>query len=193
MNETAAVDPGLEWADDALRRQVAGLYPAAYQMTRSPAGAEDPVLETIAKAFAATTRFRPGTNLNAWLQRTRANTFISCCRKGQHEPPPMPARAGQRLASARSDGRAGSSSAEDHVVARPIDADLVAAMLALPCRQRITVYLADVKGFSYEEISDLTGIPVDSVKSCLHWGRITLLATLAARASLNTSGQMGNT
>ena len=42
--------------------------------------------ETFAKALAASGRFQPGTNLDAWLRRIMVNTFISGYRKNRAEP-----------------------------------------------------------------------------------------------------------
>jgi cation transport ATPase-like protein/sigma-70-like protein len=49
-------------------------------------------------------------------------------------------------------------------------------------RHRVTVYLADVEGLCHREISQMTGIPVGSVKSCLHRGRGQLRTQLASHA-----------
>src|SRR6478609_10231988 len=46
---------------------VDSLYRAALRLTRVPADAEDLVQETYLKAFRASDRFEPGTNLKAWL------------------------------------------------------------------------------------------------------------------------------
>ena len=177
----AAARPGPVWPDEVLSGQAARLYPAAFRMTRNADDAEDLVQETLAKAFAASARFGTGTNLNAWLHRIMANTFISWYRKRQRGPLLVPAHGtgGRVIRSHESDG---SGSAEDQVVARLIDDDLVAAMRALPHKNRITVYLADVEGLTYREISDRTGIPVGTVKSCLHRGHTALRAALAAGA-----------
>jgi RNA polymerase sigma-70 factor, ECF subfamily len=56
------------WAEDALRSYGTSLYPAALRITRDAPDAEDLVQETFAKALAASGRFQPGTNLNAWLR-----------------------------------------------------------------------------------------------------------------------------
>jgi len=77
-----------DWAErQALTGQAARLYPAAFRMTRNAADAEDLVRETLAKAFAASAPFGTGTNLNAWLHRIMASTFISWYRKRQRGPP----------------------------------------------------------------------------------------------------------
>ena len=168
------------WAEDVLRAYAASLYPAALRMTGNPPDADDLVQETFAKALAASKQFRPGTNLNAWLRRIMLNTFISCYRKRRAEPQLVTAdTTGMQLLSAQShDG-----SAEDQVVRRLLDAHLTAALRALPARQRMVVYLADLEGLGYRQICILTGIPLGSVKSSLHRARSRLRAELGSYAS----------
>jgi RNA polymerase sigma-70 factor, ECF subfamily len=168
------------WAEDALRANATSLYPAALRITGNAPDAEDLVQETFAKALAASGRFQPGTNLNAWLRRIMINTFISAYRKRRAEPQFVTGDAiGSRLLCAQSrDG-----SAEDQVVGRLLDADLTAALRALPDRHRTVIYLADLEGLGYQQISALTGIPLGSVKSCLHRARYRLRAELGAYAS----------
>ena len=168
------------WAEDALRANATSLYPAALRITGNAPDAEDLVQETFAKALTASGRFQPGTNLNAWLRRIMINTFISGYRKRRAEPQFVTGEAiGARLLSAQSrDG-----SAEDQVVGRLLHADLTAALRALPDRHRTVIYLADLEGLGYQQISALTGIPLGSVKSCLHRARYRLRAELGAYAS----------
>lgn len=174
---TAAASP--VWAVDTLSRYAVRLYPAALRMTCNQADAEDLVQETFAKAFAASGRLRPDTNLNAWLSGIMTNTFISGYRRRQREALLLSGKTPRwQLVFARSD--AGARSAEDDAVEHMIDPDLVAAIRALPARNRIIVYLADVEGLGYRQISDLTGMPVGTVKSRLHRGRSRLRARLAA-------------
>ncbi len=174
---TMAADPF--WADDTLRHYAAGLYRTALRLTRNQADAEDLVQETLTRALAASGRLRPGTNFNAWLHRILMNTFISGYRKKRREALLLSRNAVQWcLASARPES--GARSAEDEVLDPAIDAELVAAMRALPPRNRLAVYLADVEGLGYRQISTLTGMPVGSVKSCLHRSRGRLRARLAA-------------
>jgi RNA polymerase sigma-70 factor (ECF subfamily) len=168
------------WADDVLRAYTRSLYPAALRITRSTCDAEDLVQETFARALGAWGQFRPGTNLNAWLRRIMINVFISGCRKRRAGPQLVTGEAaGPLLACARS----GDGSAEDQVVRGLLDADLAAALRALPARHRTVVYLADLEGLGYRQISALTGIPLGSVKSCLHRARHRLRADLAGHAS----------
>jgi RNA polymerase sigma-70 factor, ECF subfamily len=168
------------WAEDALRFYGVSLYPAALRITGNPPDAEDLVQETFAKALAASGRFQPGTNLNAWLRRIMINTFISGYRKRRAEPQFVTAdAAGAQLLGVRSPG----GSAEDQVVGRLLDPEVIAVLRVLPDRHKIVVYLADLEGLGYRQISALTGIPLGSVKSCLHRARGRLRAELGAYAS----------
>jgi RNA polymerase sigma-70 factor (ECF subfamily) len=163
------------WAEDVLRAFAASLYPVALRITRNALDAEDLVQETFAKALAASGQFAPDTNLNAWLRRIMINTFISGYRKKRAEPQFVPADSiTAQLLCARSHG----GSAEDQVLSRLLNADLTAALQALPDRYRVVVYLADLEGLGYRQISAVTGMPLGSVKSCLHRARHRLRAEL---------------
>jgi len=51
------------------------------------------------------------------------------------------------------------------------DSDVKEALQAVPEDFRLAVYLADVEGFSYQEIADIMKTPVGTVMSRLHRGR----------------------
>lgn len=163
------------WTDDAIRAYAANLYPAALRITQNVLDAEDLVQETFAKALAAHDRFEPGTNLKAWLRRIMINTFISGYRKTRSGPQFVPAdfTSPQLLRVQSHDG-----SAEEQMLRYRLGADLIAALRALPDRYRTVVFLADLQGLAYQQISTVTGIPIGSVKSCLHRARRRLRADL---------------
>ena len=53
------------------------------------------------------------------------------------------------------------------------------ALSALPEDRRMAVYLADIEGFSYQEIADIMETPIGTVMSRLHRGRKQLRELLA--------------
>jgi RNA polymerase sigma-70 factor (ECF subfamily) len=59
---------------------------------------------------------------------------------------------------------------------------VIAALRELPDRHRVVVYLSDLEGLGYQQISALTGMPLGSVKSSLHRARCRLRASLGAYA-----------
>lgn len=149
------------------------LYGAAMRMTRNPSDAEDLVQETYMKAFAAFSSFTEGTNLKAWLFRILTNTYINIYRKKQRQPyqTGTDTLSDWQLAEAESHTSRGLRSAEAEALDRLADADVVAALAAMPDDFRMAVYLADVEGFSYKEIAEIMGTPVGTVMSRLHRGR----------------------
>ena len=160
------------------------LYGVALRMTRNVSDAEDLVQETYTKALAAEDSFTPGTNLRAWLFRILRNTYISSYRKTQRSPSSTSADElsdGQLLDVAERTPRA-SLSAESQALESLGDDDIADALAALPDDFRTAVYLADVEGFSYQEIAEIMDSPVGTVMSRVHRGRKTLRGLLDAYA-----------
>jgi RNA polymerase sigma-70 factor (ECF subfamily) len=158
------------------------LYAAALRMTRNPADAGDLVQETYVKAYAAFGSFTQGTNLKAWLYRILTNTFINSYRKNQRGPyqGTIDDLEDWQLGGAESltQGRS-TRSAEAEAIDHLPDSDVKAALQSIPEDFRLAVYLADVEGFSYQEIADIMKTPTGTVMSRLHRGRRLLRELLA--------------
>jgi RNA polymerase sigma-70 factor (ECF subfamily) len=172
------------------------LYTAALRMTRNPADAEDLVQETFLKAYRAFGSFEEGTNLKAWLYRILTNTFINSYRASKRRPEKADVEDIEDLylykrlgeLSAAGVGR----SAEDELLERITDDEVKRAIESLPDAFRIAVLLADVEGFSYKEIADITDVPIGTVMSRIHRGRKALQKALfefgSARGLVAASG-----
>src|SRR5271154_4790312 len=174
-------------ADQATFTDVAmefmpGLYSAALRMTRNRADAEDLVQETYLKAYRAYGSFTEGTNLRAWLYRILTNTYINNYRAAQRRPEMADVEDVEDLylykRLAGSGGSDPGRSAEDEALERFTDDDVKAALEALPEAFRMAVLLADVEGFSYKEISEITDVPIGTVMSRIHRGRRALQKAL---------------
>ena len=62
------------------------------------------------------------------------------------------------------------------------DDDIEAALASLPADFRAAVVLCDVEGLSYEEIADVLGVKLGTVRSRIHRGRALMRRELAHRA-----------
>ncbi len=158
------------------------LYTAALRMTRNPADAEDLVQETFLKAYRAFDRYEDGTNLRAWLYKILTNTFINSYRAAKRRPEKADVEDVEDLylyhrigdLQAAGVGR----SAEDVVFDHFTDDEVKKAIESLPESFRIAVLLADVEGFSYKEIAEITEVPIGTVMSRIHRGRKALQKAL---------------
>ncbi len=157
------------------------LYSAALRMTRNPADAEDLVQETYLRAYRGFGGFTEGTNLRAWLYRILTNTYINSYRAARRRPEVADVEDVEdlylyhRLAAA--DGTL-NRSAEEEALASFTDDEVKAAIESLPEAFRMAVLLADVEGFSYKEIAEITEVPIGTVMSRIHRGRRALQKAL---------------
>jgi RNA polymerase sigma-70 factor (ECF subfamily) len=180
---------------DQAMEYMSSLYTAALRMTRNPADAEDLVQETYLKAYRAFARFEQGTNLKAWLYRILTNTFINSYRSKKRRPEQTELDEVEDLYLYRRLGGleavTAGRSAEEEVLDHFTDTDVKAAVDALPEQFRIAVLLADVEGFSYKEIAEITDVPIGTVMSRIHRGRKALQKALVDRG--RTRGLVGAT
>ncbi|MDD9903530.1 MAG: sigma-70 family RNA polymerase sigma factor [Rhodospirillaceae bacterium] len=154
---------------------VDALYRTALRMTGNSHAAEDLVQDACLKAYASFGRFQPGSNFKAWVFRILTNAFVDGERKRARTP----------LVDMETDlveqigGDAVSRpNPEVHVLYRTFRSEAFKAMAALPADVRIVVALSLLEQFTYQEIADVVGCPVGTVRSRLSRGRQSLQAVL---------------
>jgi RNA polymerase sigma-70 factor (ECF subfamily) len=161
------------------------LYRTALRMTRNPQDAEDLVQETMLRAFRFLDRFERGTNLRAWLFKILTNTYINRYRKASSEPRVDSLDDSEEFALYHhldTDAASRGGSVEAQVLDRFAENDIKTAIEALPPQYRMTVLLADVEGFSYNDIAEITNVKKGTVMSRLFRGRRLLQKALVDQA-----------
>lgn len=153
------------------------LYAAALRLTRNRPDAEDLVQDTYLKAFRSAQRFRPGTNLRAWLFTILRNTFRNVRRDAARNP--IETDSPRLDATAQADGV---ESPEAQLVSASRSALVRAALDGLPAAFREAVWLRDIEEHSYDEIARKLGVPPGTVMSRIARGRRLLQARLASDA-----------
>jgi RNA polymerase sigma-70 factor (ECF subfamily) len=181
---TVNADRNADFEHDAMQHLDA-LYRTALRMTHNAQDAEDLVQDTYLRAFRFFDKFEPGTNLRAWLFKILTNIYINRYRKKASGPVLTSIDNAEDftlynhldLEAAKRGGQV-ESQALDHIA----EDDIRHAIQALPPQFRMTVLLADVEGFSYNDIADITKVKKGTVMSRLFRGRRLLQKALVDRA-----------
>jgi RNA polymerase sigma-70 factor (ECF subfamily) len=165
------------FATEALRF-LEPLYATALRLTRNPSDADDLVQDTFVKAFRFSDRFTTGTNLKAWLFTILHNTWRNRLRDGARSAVEVDSERVDNAAAAAG-GPTDADTPEGILLRATLDADLQAALDALPEAFRTAVWLRDVEEFSYAEIAEMLGIPIGTVMSRISRGRRLLFDRLS--------------
>ncbi|MGN6162128.1 MAG: RNA polymerase sigma factor SigE [Marmoricola sp.] len=161
------------WAE-IVDRHSDRVYRLAYRLTGNRPDAEDLTQEVFVRVFKSLHTYTPGT-FEGWLHRITTNLFLDQARRKQRI---RFESLGEDVARLASTVRSGEALATDGL----FDADVEGALAALPPDFRVAVVLCDIEGLSYEEISDILGVKMGTVRSRIHRGRALLRASLDHRA-----------
>ena len=152
------------------------------RMVQDPAMAEDLAQEAFVKAYRSLHTYDASRKLSSWLFKIAHNTAIDHLRK--HAPETVSLESPQEdegrggLAAVLSDG-----SVEDPAAAaerRDMARSLERAISRLRPEYREAVVLFYVEGATYQEICDVTGLPLGTVKTNLHRARKELAQEMSA-------------
>ena len=147
---------------DGLVALIPHLRAFARMMTHDPAQADDLAQEALAKAWQSRASFAPGTNLKAWTFMILRNQFYSEKRRSWRSVE-LDQEAAERTLIAVNDPDATLQLNE-----------LRMALAALPTDQREALILVGAAGMPYEDVAEICGCAVGTVKSRVCRGRQTL-------------------
>ncbi|MBX5459888.1 MAG: sigma-70 family RNA polymerase sigma factor [Steroidobacteraceae bacterium] len=151
---------------DEMVALVPQMHTFARSLCRDGVRADDLVQEALARALANIERFRPGTNLKAWLFTIVRNEHYSQLRRRKFE-----------AQGVDTDSLPEPSVPPEHDGDLEVR-DLNRALAALSPGQRTALILVSASGFSYEEAAKICGCAVGTIKSRVARARDTLLAIL---------------
>jgi RNA polymerase sigma factor (sigma-70 family) len=172
---TALPTPGVPTWDEIVDQHTARVYRLAYRLTGNAHDAEDLTQEVFVRVFRSLDTYTPGT-FEGWLHRVTTNLFLDGARRKQRIR--FDALSDERAARLRS-----SSPSPDAAFAdMHFEDDVERALATLPPDFRAAVVLCDVEGLTYEEIAEILGAKLGTVRSRIHRGRAQLRSALAHRA-----------
>lgn len=154
------------------------LFNFALRMTGDSDDASDLVQETYLRAFRFFDKFEKGTNCKAWLFRIMKNTYINSYRKSSKEPEKVDYEEVENFYENVKPSSTDDAHLEREIFDNLLDDEISKSISDLPEDFRTVVILADIEGYTYEEIADFIDCPVGTVRSRLHRARKMLYATL---------------
>lgn len=157
-------------------------YSVAYRLLSNTESAADAVQDSFIKAYRALESFRGG-SFKSWLMRIVTNTCYDVLRaqKRRRTDSLDDLPVGEEYAAQLIDP----GDSPDQYMERQELADLIeAAIQSLPEDQRTVIVLCDVHGYAYEEIAEMTGVAMGTVKSRISRARGRLREYLSEHSEL---------
>lgn len=158
------------------------VYRFALRLSGAREQAEDLVQETFLRAYRAWGQYTPGTQCKSWLFTICRNVFLRLEERGQRYDEIVSENVD------RSSGpfdvvnpvwvKAVNKDPEGDFFRSIVDEEVLSRVQELPEEYRTAVVLSDLEGFTYQEIAEMTEVPVGTVKSRLFRGRRILQKAL---------------
>ena len=148
------------------------IYALAYRVIGREEDARDVCQETFLRAFRALGGFRGQAKFSSWLYRIALNLCRDWVRRQRRTPVvPLPEDVDViELAASREP----TEPIEDLVARRDLTRAVEKAMARLPEEQRTAIILKEYHGLTFQEIADLVGCPLSTVKTRLYQGLTVL-------------------
>ena len=171
--------------DELVERYHRQAYSVAYRMTGNRADAEDLVQEAFIRAYRFFGQYRRDMPFENWLYRIISNVFIDSLRKRPKArirslDEPLVTPEGDAPFEVADQG----PGPEDATLTKDLDSRIQDALATLPEFFRLAVVYADIEGLSYEEIAEVMGTSIGTVRSRIHRGRSLLRDKLKAYRDL---------
>ncbi len=176
MDEQSIIARALEGEVNAFNQLVLKYqnlaYSVAYRILQEESASADAVQDSFIKAYRALATFQGG-NFKSWLTRIVVNTCYDLLRARQRRATDslddLPAEA--EYLPHLVDHAEGP---EAHAERMELNQLIEYGIRALPIEQRTALVLCDIHGYAYEEIAEITSLPIGTVKSRISRARTRL-------------------
>jgi RNA polymerase sigma-70 factor (ECF subfamily) len=166
-----------------IKRWERPIYALAYRTIGRDEDARDVCQETFLRAFRALPGFKGQAKFSSWLYRITLNLCRDWIRR-QRRTPVVSAPEGVDIVELASE-QGPIESIEDLVARSQLTRTVGEAMRLLPEEQRTAIILKEYHGLTFQEIADLQGCPLSTVKTRLYQGLSVL------RRHLDVKGRTG--
>lgn len=179
QNERAIIerckDGDLSAFDELVRSYEKQVFNFAYRMTQNYDDANDIASDAFMKVYHAIDSFRGDANFSTWLFRIVTNLYLDSRKRSKaHMHIPLDEYIDLEESTVTRQIEDSSPGPLELLEAGERGGILQGAINELPEYQRIMVYLYHTQGKSYEEIAEVVGLPIGTVKSRLNRARLAL-------------------
>lgn len=137
------------------------VYNLAFRLLGRHEDARDATQETFLSCYRRLSTFRGDAAFTTWLHRIAVNASYDMLRK-------------RPLETSLEDPSLEGPGVPDHSEASATAIDVQRALASVPLEFRAALVMRDVQGFAYEDIAKALQLPIGTVKSRLHRGRVAL-------------------
>jgi len=165
--------------DQLVRLYQSAIYNAAYRILGDKETASDATQDAFLSAYKAIGKFRGG-SFKGWLLRIVTNICYDQLRRKKRQPTTS-------LEAVYLDSTppwAENEEPEEYALRQELGRIIQRGLSTLPPEQRIALVLSDIQGLSYQEIAEVMGTSLGTVKSRLSRGRASLRDYLLAQGEL---------
>ena len=144
------------------------IYALAYRVIGRDEDARDVAQETFLRAFRALPGFKGQAKFSSWLYRIALNLCRDWIRRKKRTPFVEMPEGVDVVELAAEQGPV--ESIEDLVARQEMSRIVAEGMKLLPDEQRTAIVLKEYHGLTFQEIADLQGCPLSTVKTRLYQG-----------------------
>jgi len=168
-------------ATDLITRHERRVYAVCLRVLGNPDDAADAAQDALLAMIRKLDGFRGEAAFTTWLYRVAMNVCYDHLRRAKRRP----------VLRRDEDAPAPEPALDDHADAVAGAHDVAAALAQVPEDFRVAIVLADVHDLPYDEIAKVLDLPVGTVKSRVHRGRIALAKALGIGAPSEPADRSG--
>lgn len=159
------------------------VFSLIYRLVRDREKAEDLAQDTFIKVLNALDRYDPAFKFSSWIFKIAHNTALDQLRKKHPEMLSLDgsphARTAEEIEASTFSAISSDENPEEYTSHREMGEEIEKALAGVRVEYRTAIILWHVEGRPYEEIAEIMGVPLGTVKTYIHRARNELRQRLA--------------
>lgn len=176
-------DGDVDAFEDIIALYEKKVFGIIYQITKNQNEIEDLAQEVFIKIYRNIDKFQGNSSLYTWIYKITVNLCLDELRK-KKEVIYLDEKINVNDGEIELQLPSKEKNQEQQYEEKELKEKMQIAIDRLPDKQKMMIVLRDIKGFTYEEISEITGIKLGTVKSQINRARLKLKELLEKDGTL---------